>query len=603
MVRKIGKKWWTISLVVVVCAAATYGYLEYKPAKAATKQTETVETVQKGAIRVSVSGTSQLEATEVQNITATADGTIKTMNLSRSVSVKKGDLLFEISNPTLETALRESQDMLAQYEDELNDLVDQQNHMSLIAVASGKLTLSGNIAAGSNVQKGVQIGTVSDSSTFTAKLPFLLEDAVQLKKGDSLEVAIDGYMLTKTAVVQAVGSDPRPDAKGNKMLDVDISIANDGTLASGLKLGGTALIGGRSVESKEKGTLEYAKVEPVMSEAAGTIKQLNAKSGSTVRKGDVIAVLGNDSLAGLIKNKQSQIERQKLTVADNQQKVDALKVTAPFDGEFSSDFANQKSNVLNSYPVGAKVTSGTQFGAVASLSTMQLPIQVDELDLPSIKSGMKASVKVDALSGRALEGEVGQVSTVGTTTNGVTTYQTVILVKNADPNSALKAGMTATGEILIQNKTDVLTIPLDAMQQAQGKRFVKLKKADGTVEEQHEIKVGIRSKTAIEVTEGLKEGDQIVIPVREQTNMSQTDIDRLRQQFINGGGFPGGQGGMMVIPGGGAGGAVREGAVIQGGQGGQGGGNFGGAGGGGGQGGRGGQGGGNGGAGAGGAGR
>jgi HlyD family secretion protein len=151
---------------------------------------------------------------------------------------------------------------------------------------------------------------------------------------------------------------------------------------------------------------------------------------------------------------------------------------------------------------------------------------------------------------------------------------------------------------LIQNKTDVLTIPLDAMQQAQGKRFVQLKKADGTVEKQHEIKVGIRSKTAIEVTEGLKEGDQIVIPVREQTNMSQTDIDRLRQQFINNGGFQGGQGGMMVIPGG-AGGAVREGAVIQGGQGGQGGGNFGGAGGGGGQGGRGGQTGGNGGAGAG----
>ncbi|WP_409343182.1 efflux RND transporter periplasmic adaptor subunit [Paenibacillus sp. MBLB4367] len=556
MVRKIGKKWWTISLVVVVCAAATYGYLEYKPAKAASKQTETVETIKKGSIRVSVSGTSQLEAKDVQNITASADGTIKTMKLTRSLSVKKGDLLFEISNPTLETALQESQVTLGQYEDDLSDLLAQQNHMSIAATANGKLTLSGNIAAGSNVQKGAQIGTVSDSSTFTAKVPFLLEDAVQLHKGDTLEVAIDGYMLTKSATVQSVGSDPRPDTKGNKMLDVDISLSNDGTLTSGLKLNATAAIGGRSVESKEKGTLDYAKVEPILAEAGGTIKQLNAKSGSTVRKGDVIAVLGNDTLPTQIKNKQSQIERQKLTVADNQQKVDALKVTAPFDGVFSSDFANQKANVLNNYPVGAKVASGTQFGAVASLDTMQLPIQVDELDLPNIKAGMKASVKVDALSGRSLEGEVGQVSTVGTTTNGVTNYQAVVLVKNADPNSALKVGMTATGEILIQNKTDIITIPLDAMQQAQGKRFVKLKKADGTVEEQHEIKVGIRSKTAIEVTEGLKEGDQVVIPVRQSTNLSQTDAERLRQQFINSGGFQGGQGGANFGGAGGAGGGT-----------------------------------------------
>ncbi|PJI51857.1 efflux transporter periplasmic adaptor subunit, partial [Methylobacterium radiotolerans] len=77
---------------------------------------------------------------------------------------------------------------------------------------------------------------------------------------------------------------------------------------------------------------------------------------------------------------------------DAEQKVKQLIITAPFDGVFSSDFANSQTNVLNSYPAGAQVEANTLLGAVASLSTMQLPIAVDELDLTSIQVGQKAQV-------------------------------------------------------------------------------------------------------------------------------------------------------------------------------------------------------------------
>jgi HlyD family secretion protein len=222
-------------------------------------------------------------------------------------------------------------------------------------------------------------------------------------------------------------------------------------------------------------------------------------------------------------------------VDDAQARVDALTVKAPFDGVFSTDFVNQKSNILSAYPVGSAIKAGTQLGGVADPTAMQLPVQVDELDLPNIKTGMKAEVKVDSLTGRIFTGEVSQVSTVGTTTNGVTFFTVVLSVSN--PNQLLKYGMTGTADILIQDKKDVIYLPPEALQRSNGKRYVTLKKADGTNEEMHEIKIGITSKTQVEITEGLKEGDKVVTPVvRKQQNLTQQEINSLRQQFQQNGG-------------------------------------------------------------------
>lgn len=547
------KKWIIGVLGLLVVGAGTYVYLQQKPKKsAASVQDKTVE-VQKGEIRSTVSGTSQFEARDMQNIIAPADGTIKTMNLTRNQPVKKGDILVEIADPTLETNLQEARTSLQQMENDLNDLRTQQGNLQITAPIGGKLTLSGNLDTGSNTTKSSRIGTIADLSSLTVKLPFLLEDAAQLKKGDTLDLAPDGFLLTKTGTIAAVGTLTRSDSSGGKLVDVEVNVANDGTLDAGMKVKGTATIGGRRVDSLEKGTLEYIKTETVFAGANGTIRELKVKNGSHVNPGDVLAVIGSDTLAGDILNKQAAIERQKATITGLEDKLNQLTLKAPFDGVFSTDFANKKTNVLASYPVGAKVEGTTLFGAVASLDFMQLPIQVDELDLPNVKSGMKAEVTVDSLPGRKFEGEVTQVSTVGTTTNGVTFYDAVVAVKNTGD---LRYGMTGTANILIQDKKDILVLPMEALQQQKGKRFVTVERPNGTREEK-EIKIGIRSKTEVEVTEGLKEGDKVVVPVRQQRqNLSQAEIDRLRQQFQGGqgGGFPGG-GTFQMAPGGaGAGG-------------------------------------------------
>ncbi|MGG1550620.1 efflux RND transporter periplasmic adaptor subunit [Paenibacillus ferrarius] len=560
----IRSKWFIGLIVVCVCAGGTYLYVTQgkKTKKAETKEV-TVE-VRKGNIRSSVSGTAQFEPKDTQTITATENANIKAIHLTRNQAVKAGDVLIELTSTQIENDLEDAKLTYEQLQKDLDSLQQQKGLMGVTAPISGKLTYA-NIDLGSTINKSTKIATIGDDSTLTVTLPFYVETASQLHKGDPVDLTVDGFLITKTGTIQAIASTPKTDGKGGKVVDVDITVKNDNSLDAGQNVQGSVVIGGQSVDSTAKAALQYAKVSTVLAGTTGNISTLPFKTGNTVKQGDMLATIVNDTLDDDILTKQKALERQQLAVQAAQDKVDALKITAPFDGVFSTDFVNKRNDILSAFRVGSKVTSGTQFGAVASFAKMQLPVQVDELDLPNIKVGMKAEIKVDSFPGRVFPAEVTQVSSVGTTTNGVTFYDVVLATENKD--NVLKIGMTATGEILVQDKKDVLYIPPEALQLQRGKRVVSVKKEDGTVETEHEVKIGIRSATQIEITEGLQAGDKVVVPqaVRRQQNLSQDEINRLRQQFQQNGGGAGGFGGA-------GGGNFQGGAAGPGGAGGAGGG-------------------------------
>ncbi|MDR6554700.1 efflux RND transporter periplasmic adaptor subunit [Paenibacillus qinlingensis] len=555
---KVGskKRWLIVALAAILCGAGTYYYVhsKAKPAAAATQQT--TMKVTKGAISMAVSGTSQLDAKDKQNIVIPIEGIIKTMNLTQNQAVKKGDVLVELSVPSTETNLKEAQVSLQQLESDLSELQSEQGNMSVSAPMSGKITLNANFDVGSQVNKTTKIGSISDTTQFKVKLPFSLQEAVQLKKGDPVELSVDGYLLSKVGTVDTIGHEISADANGNKVVLVDVLVDNDGTLSAGLKVKGSIGSGAAKVESSDQAALAYVRTASIFSEASGTVKTLKFKDGDTIKQGDLIVTLFNDDLQKNIVAKQSAIDSQKIRVSDAQQKIDQLTIKAPFDGVFSADFANSKNNVLRNYPVGAQINANTTLGAVASLSTMQLAIAVDELDLTSVKVGQKVNVKVDAIAGKTFTGEVTSVSNVGTTTNGVTTYDAVVAIPNTAQND-LKYAMTATAEILIQDKKDILVLPIQVVTTTRGKSTVTVKKPDGTTEER-ELKVGIRSKTQVEVLDGVKEGEEVVMPVRRAT----TTTNQQQQGFPGGaGGFPGGGAGGFQGGGGAGGGGFQGGGA------------------------------------------
>jgi len=560
------KKWsrkstvWFLSAAIILCAGGTYAYFAWngKNAPQAAAEERTVP-IERGNLRSTISGTGQLEAERVKMIVPPKTGMIKTINLSRNQPVQEGDLLLELADPDLEGRLDSAYLTLEDLQVQLNDLHKQAAALQTRAPISGYLTLNTSVMEGASVSASTRIATIADLETLTLTIPFLQEEASQLQAGDEVQLDIDGFMIPKIGKVETVTEGTRADQRGNRLTDVIVRIANDGTLDAGLTARGSVNLGGVTVESRDAGTLQYNQVVPVIADVSGTIEQMVIKEDTFVKAGDLISVIRNNDLPNQIKQKENQITSQERTIADLQDQLEKLKIYAPFDGIFSTDFASDP-NTINSYTAGTTVENNVQFGAVASGEYFQLPIEVDELDITKIEAGMKAEVTIDAIENRVFEAEVSQVSTVGTVTNGVTFFDVILKIKSTPE---LRYGMTATADIIVQDKRDILLAPIEAVSRQGREQIALVKHADGTTE-RRPITVGASNSTHVEIIEGLQEGDQVVIRQGgTRTQLSEEEINQMRQQYQQRGGAPGGNfrgggpgGPVVVFPGGPAGGGM-----------------------------------------------
>jgi HlyD family secretion protein len=199
--------------------------------------------------------------------------------------------------------------------------------------------------------------------------------------------------------------------------------------------------------------------------------------------------------------------------------------------------------------IGAQSFQPTVIMTIADLSVMEAELLVDETDIRNVKIGQEAEVRVDALEGVKLKGEVTEIGSSAiargaaagtqttTTANQAKDLKVVVTLK--DPPPTLRPGLNASADITTDKRTQVLAVPIQAVVVRQidkdGKvvdptppqagepedpnalaNRGKLEEKEGVFVVAKEqatfkpVKTGIMGATDIEVTNGLGEGDEIV---------------------------------------------------------------------------------------------
>jgi HlyD family secretion protein len=163
-------------------------------------------------------------------------------------------------------------------------------------------------------------------------------------------------------------------------------------------------------------------------------------------------------------------------------------------------------------------------GSVANYDSMEFSIDVDELDISKIQVGQAANVTIDALEEtetNPLKGVVTKIAVEGTSSDGVSTYPVTIQL---DKNDSLKGSMNANAEIVVSEKTDVLYVPVDAVQKKNGVSYVLVvtgvdgKPGVSGNTEKREVTTGISTEDYIEIVSGLSEGEQVIVTSTTTTN-------------------------------------------------------------------------------------
>lgn len=171
---------------------------------------------------------------------------------------------------------------------------------------------------------------------------------------------------------------------------------------------------------------------------------------------------------------------------------------------------------------------------LASNDTMILSVNVDELDINSVSKEQEAEVTLDAIEDKTFTGTVTKVSNSASSTNGGVAKYTVKI--SIPKDEKMKAGMNASATIIVEQKKDVITIPVSAVSEKGGESFVYTKKdSDGNLSGEQTVTTGLSDGDMVEITEGLSEGDTVYY----QSAVGTSDSSDEKKQKGDFGEFPG----------------------------------------------------------------
>src|SRR5262245_6593034 len=138
--------------------------------------------------------------------------------------------------------------------------------------------------------------------------------------------------------------------------------------------------------------------------------------------------------------------------------------------------------------------------------------KVDEADIGRVRLGQQARIRVETFKEKVFDGRVTQISPMGVEKDNVTSFEVRVSIDN--PGKALKANMTANAEIVLEEYPNALIAPESAVTyDAQKNAFVDVA-APGTKtgRKKMPVKVGVSNGTKIQILDGLKAGDKVVLP-------------------------------------------------------------------------------------------
>jgi HlyD family secretion protein len=241
-----------------------------------------------------------------------------------------------------------------------------------------------------------------------------------------------------------------------------------------------------------------------------------------------------------VRNAKIAITQKQNILSDAYTTLSYYTLRAPFDGMIAKVNAEKGDTVSNGTSVATLVTAQQ----IAALS-------MNEVDVAKIKTGQKATLTFDAVENLTITGQVSDVDTIGTVTQGVATYNVKIVFDTQDDR--IKPGMTASAIIVTDVKTDALMVANGAIKTSASldTYYVEMFDTPLTAEtdttgapspippKQVTVTIGISNDTETEILTGLKEGDLLV--TRTTTGaQAAAKATNLSTGSLFGGGRPGG---------------------------------------------------------------
>jgi HlyD family secretion protein len=180
-------------------------------------------------------------------------------------------------------------------------------------------------------------------------------------------------------------------------------------------------------------------------------------------------------------------------------------VTSPIDGYI----LERSVNIGDSVDALGSRNGGTVLCILADMDMLVFRGTVDEIDVGHLKEGMEARIQAGALPECLLNGTLDEISLKAKLRNNATVFEVRLSFERPE-DVVLRAGYSATANILVQNKDNILLVPERVIERKNAEAFVRIMKEPAGSSETRKIETGLSDGIMTEVISGLEEGQRVL---------------------------------------------------------------------------------------------
>ena len=469
-------------------------------AASAASPTETASaysevTLTKGSITQNVIATGSLNFQEETSLKLPEALTLESIEVEAGDGVSKGQVLARYDTDVLRESLKTAKAALTAQDEAIVQLLAEQSSEQSIKTAIAGIVKQLNLKAGQMVQQTLK-GQPAAIISANGLMQVSITPAQALSLGMAVKVRVG--TLTHT------GSVARLEADGSALITFpDTRAKIDETVQ--VTLNG-AVIG----EGKAQVNMPYL----LYTQADGVVASVLVKVNSTAARNNTLYLIENAAPAEDYLEALSDRQEMVLEVQAFEELLSSPVFLCETDGIVAEVTAQE----------GAAMGKEAELLKVYSGSLFTLDVAVDELDILSVQAGQEGLAQLDALTDAQLPVKVEKISLLGSSSSGITSYTVTLSVQE---DSRLRSGMNGTATLTVGQARDSVLVPLAALMSDRSGNYVLLKGGEDSADAAGQgvktyVEVGLSDANFAAVSQGLKEGDIVLVRSSALTGTQQT---------------------------------------------------------------------------------
>jgi HlyD family secretion protein len=210
-----------------------------------------------------------------------------------------------------------------------------------------------------------------------------------------------------------------------------------------------------------------------------------------------------------VEQHEKRLEKLQKQLEEKKEEIEKMELKAPCPGIVIHGDPRQPW-YNEDIRVGGEIWGSYTIVTIPDLRVMQVKLQIHEADINKVKADQVAKITMDTYPGVILNGTVTKVAAIADSSRGQEVKKFDVEITIEKPQDLeLKPGISAKAEVFVEEKTEVLSIPLQCVFIEEGEHFCYVEGLQ--IPERRQIKTGSSNDSFIEILEGLEKGDLVLL--------------------------------------------------------------------------------------------